>query len=71
MSSSELGNANFRKAITANAVSDGLVRIVVEVPPGYRRSLKTIAAAEDSTIKDLVMEGIEYICKDRNIPIRN
>jgi hypothetical protein len=67
---SELSNARFRTAASSKLTTD-LVRIVVEVPPGYRRVLKTIAAAEDSTIKDLIMEGIEDVCKRRNIPIRD
>lgn len=71
MSNTELANANFRNAVASNKVTDGLVRIVIEVPPGYRRAIKTIAAAEDKTVKDLMMEGIERVCTDRNVPIRS
>lgn len=71
MSNSDLANANFRNAVAAHKVTDGLVRIVIEVPPSYRRAIKTIAAAEDTTIKDLLMEGIEHVCKVRNVPIRS
>ena len=71
MSNSDLANANFRNAVATHKVTDDLVRIVIEVPPGYRRAIKTIAAAEDTTIKDLLMEGIEHVCKVRNVPIRS
>jgi hypothetical protein len=71
MSNSDIANANFRNAVASQKVTDDLVRIVVEVPPGYRRAVKTLAAAEDCTIKDIMMEGIERVCKDRNVPIRN
>lgn len=41
------------------------VRIVIEVPPEYKRAVKMLAASEDSTIKTLIMEAIEKVCKDR------
>ena len=42
-----------------------LVRMVLEVPPEYKRAIKVLAASEDTTIKTLLMEGIERVCKKR------
>ena len=71
MSKTDLRNAKFIQAVNSEKLTEDLVRIVIEVPPGYRRAIKTIAAAEDTTIKELLMEGIEHVCKVRNIPIRS
>ena len=42
-----------------------LVRRVIEVPPEYKRAVKVLAASGDTTIKALLMEGIEQVCKKR------
>lgn len=42
-----------------------VVRMVIEVPSEYKRAVKVLAASGDTTIKALLMEGIEQVCKKR------
>lgn len=55
-----------QRAVATHKVSDGLVRIVVEVPPDYKRALKVLAAQHHMSVKDLVMEAIRILCQHRD-----